>query len=568
MKDTIVNKVKFSNDFRGCAECELSLTSPPLTDLQYGAKIKIRIGNQYFYTGYLFKPQSEFNSKKDVFVYKFFGMRQRYAKQLINLKEYGITSITKSGDAVTYNLNQDIPADTFPNQRIAIRRTDNNANKGYYLITNLTNNSITVNNTLGVAQLTAGGDVIILPASCSNTSFISEVFRDVAKEAVKNFPELVYNPTKIETSTGKVTTGFIDIDGIPYDKMIETLEILGGNQFYMGVDERGEFFFKKIPSGVLEVLNTGYDMKDPGLTLNYNNIANLVTGERTQQRGSSSNGFSVVGTAQPESEALLSQAKYGVYAKRVSLPGYLSNDAIQAVIDNVLAINKEPRNSAKIGELKFDRLYKIGNYAVCPLPDNYNVILNECDTLIGWISGLHISLSLNYQILMTGNASLEVGLGDLSNGEEIRLTLSEGFDLIGKQTISFWIYSSKYGEFITLELTDEIHIHEYEISITTVSQFVLITLDISNINLDVIKELAFKFNNIIEPVVIYIDKINVRKFGAQHVIVPLKKATYNLESHKADIDLEFGDEGESLSEYLQGIQAQIETQKIAATKRD
>ena len=568
VKDTILNKLKFVNDFRGCAECELSLTSAPYTDLQYGAKIKVRIGNQYFYTGYLFKPQAEFNSKRNLFVYKFFGMRQRYASQKINLKKYNITSITKSGDQVTYNFTQSVPSDIFVNQRIGVRRTDNAANNGYFLITNIGSNSVTVTSFFGVAQASAGGDVIILPASCSNTANLSEVFKDVAKQAVKDFPELTYNPTKVEFSAGKLTAGFLDIDGLTYDKLFETLEILSGNQYYMGIDEAGEFFFKKIPSGILEVLNTGYDMVDPGVTLNYNNIANLITGERTAARGSSSNGFVVVGTAQPESDALLSQAKYGVYSKRIQMPAYLSDTAIQAVIDNVLAINKEPRYSAKINNLKFDRLYKIGNYSICPLPDYYNTVVNECETLTGWTAGANISLTIDTQILITGNGSLNVGLTTLSNGEEIRLTLAEDFSLIGKQTISFWIYSSRYGNFTMLEISDGVNYYDYPIDVTTVSQFFLVTIDISEIQLDVIKELAFKFSGVTQSTELYLDKIDVRRFGATHITVPLKKATYDLDSHNANIDLEFGDEGESLSEYLQGIQATIETQKIASVNRN
>ena len=88
------------------------------------------------------------------------------------------------------------------------------------------------------------------------------------------------------------------------------------------------------------------------------------------------------------------------------------------------------------------------------------------------------------------------------------------------------------------------------------------------LELDEIKELAFKFSGVTESLELYIDKIDVRKFGANHVTVPLKKATYDLDSHNANIDLEFGDEGESLSEYLQGIQAQIETQKLATANRN
>ena len=116
---------------------------------------------------------------------------------------------------------------------------------------------MTVTSFFGVAQGSAGGDVIILPASCSNTANLSEVFKDVAKQAVIDFPELAYNPTKIEFSTGKLTAGFFDINGVDYDKIFETLEILSGNQYYMGIDQEGELFFKKIPTGILEVVNTG-----------------------------------------------------------------------------------------------------------------------------------------------------------------------------------------------------------------------------------------------------------------------------------------------------------------------
>jgi hypothetical protein len=567
VKDILLSNFRFTNDFRGCAECEINLNSPPLVDIQYGTKVKIRIGQTFIYTGYLFKPQAEFNSRKGLFAYKFFGLRQRYVKQKITLDKYNITSITKTGNLVTYNFAQTIPSEVFVNQRIGVRRCDSTANNGYFLITDLTTNSITVNSFFGVVQATAGGDAIILPPSCSNSDALSEIFKSIAKEAIKDFPELSYNPSKIEYSTGKVSAGFIDIDSVEYEKMFETLEILSGNKFYMGIDVDGDFFFKKIPESTMQVLNTGYDMVDSGLTLNYNNIANLVTGERTKQRGTNGNGFDVVGTAQPQSEALLSQAKFGVYAKRVQLPAYLSDNSIQAVIDNVLLINKNPRYSAKIEKLKFDRVYEIGNYDICPLPDYYNTILNECESLTGWASETNIVLSIDTSIVTTGNGSLEIALSPLSNGESVTYTTAT-FDLTGKKTLSFWMYSAFIGSYFSLILSDGINEFSFPVNVSTSNQFVFFEFDISEINLDFLTLLRLSFHDINFTGSIFIDKIDIRKFGAIHTNVPLKKASYKFDSHDAYIDLEFGDEGESLSEYLTGIQANIETQKLAAINRN
>lgn len=567
VKDTILNKLKLTNDIRGCADATITLLSAPLYELQYGTKIRVKVGKKYLYTGYLFKPQSEFNSKRNTFEYKFFGLRQRYTKQKVNLTKYFISSIVRTGNTTIYNTSIAIPNTVFAGQRIGVRRCDNKVNNGYYLINDTTEYSITVTNYFGVNQVTSGGDLIILPAACSNSVELSEVFRDVAKEGVKAFPEIRYNPTKIEISPNKFTTGFIDIDSVDYDKIFETLEILSGNQYYMGVDEEGDFFFKKIPTDILDVLNTGYDMSDPGLTLNYNNIANLITGERSKARGTEGNGFDVVGTAKPESDALLSQAKYGVYSKRVQMPAYLSDSVIQDVIDNTLAINKEPRNSAKISNLKFDRFYKVGNYEICPLPDYYMSVVNECDSLTEWTSGDNISLSLNTEILITGNASIEINLSNLSNGQLIILNNLD-IEIVGKKTISFWLFASVGGEYLAINISDGVNNYNYPVVITSVNQFFLVEIDIENTSLENITELYFEVNGVLENTVLYLDKISLRKFGTTHVRVPLKKAIYDLSPHFANIDLEFGDEGESLSEYLQGIQATVETQKLAAINRN
>lgn len=563
VKETILNSVEFNHDFRGSADCIVRLVTAPPFPIVYGAKIRVKIAGKIYYTGYLFRPQSEFNSKKGLFEFKFFGLRKRYEKQEVILPIYNITSITKSGTYATYNFSPSLPAGITANQRIAVRRTDNENNRGYYLIKNFSSNSITVDNFFGVAQATSGGDFVVLPPEWSNSIQISEVFRALAKIGQQTFG-IEYNPAKIEFSSGKMSGGYYDFNGMDFDKAMESIEKSCSGFANLGVDQDGEWFFQLVPEQIRTVLNTGYELNDPALTLNYNTLANVITGERTKGRGDSGNGFDVAAVAGPSGDVNLSIAKYGKYTKRVQLPGFLSDGAIQTIIDRDLQNNKEPRYSAHPKQLRFDRFWDLGDYDICPLPDIYLTVISECDSLDNFTSAPATTISTNQNVVITGAGSLQINT-DYTQTNWVKLT--QDVDLVGKETIEFWINTNTAGDYLSIDLTDGVITENYPVFLSTQNQFVRIVIDLSASALLQLTEITFAFGVTTADILLYVDEISIRKYGAEHIRLPLKKASYKLKPHSAEVDLEFGSESEKLSEYLQALQMQIEKNAQAAKNK-
>lgn len=563
-KETLLNSVEFTHDFKGSADLVLKLLDNTPYPLIYGSKIKIKIGGKTFYTGYLFKPQSEFNAKKGLFEYKFFGLRKRYEGQEIVLPTYNITSITKSGDDVYYYSSTPIPSSVITNQRIGVRRTDNKANNGYYLIQQRGTNWVKITNHFGVDQTTAGGDFNILPYVWSNPAPISEVFKALAQMAASSF-SIGYNAAKIEYSTGHLTSGMVDFDGMDYEKAIESLEKMSLNFATMGVDNEGEFFFKLTPEEPVTVLNTGYEINDPGLSLNYNNLANIITGERTKERGATGNGFEVAAVAEPLEDVNLSIAKYGKYTKRVKVPGYLSDAVIQQIVNSDLQANKEPRFSSKIENVKFDRFWSLGDYAICPLPDVYTDIVSECDSLTNWTHDTNVTLAVNTNVMISGNGSLQINGTPLSSSESFELSVD--YDLTGKTTLEMWMQSNRSGDYLTVSITDGVTTENYPLSITTINQFFRVVIDIKNSALNKLTEIKFTFGTLTQNLLMYFDEIAIKRFTAKHQRLPFKKAIYKLSAHKGSVNLEFGLEGEKLSEFLAAIQTQTEYNNIASRNK-
>jgi hypothetical protein len=569
VRDTLLNSLEFNYDFRGCADLVIRLLSATPFPLVYGTKIRVVVSGiiqfgKVFYTGYLFNPDTEFNSKKDVFEYKFFGMRKRYEKQEISLDIYPITSISKSGANITVYTSGSIPPTIIMNQKVAIRRTDNQVNTGYYSILSYTTNSVTFVNSVGAIQTGAGGDFVILPYAWSVSSLVSDVFKSIALLASAAFG-IGYNISKIQDSVGKTTDGMIDFNEVEYDKAFEILEKRSADYACMGVDEYGDFFYTLIPEKVLTVLNTGYDIADPGLSLNYNNIANVITGERIKERGETGSGFIVAAVAGPLSDVNLSIAKHGTFAKRIQLPAYLSDETIQAIVDADLQQNKDPRYSSKISDMQFDRFYPVGDYDICPLPDVYTDIVDECDTLTNWSHDTHIMLINNTSVLITGNGSLQVDVTTASSGEDFTLTLD--YTLEGKKTIELWLRASMAGNYLTIRITDGVTTENYPLYIGTINQFYRVIIDISNSALTKLTEIKFVFGTVTENITLYIDEVSIKKYTARHIRVPFKKANYKLFPHRGKVSLEFGLESEKLSEFLQSVQMQQEIQKIGARNR-
>lgn len=568
IRDTILNSIEWNHDFRGCADLTIKLLTATPFPLTYGCKIRISVSGivaigKTIYTGYLYKPQSEFNSKKGLFEYKFFGLRKRYEKQEITLPTYSISSIGQSGSNSTFNVSS--ISGISIGQVIAVRRCDNDLNNDYFTITGFTGTSVTVVNAVGVTQATSGGDFVVLPIEWSSANLLSEVFKSVAYLASIAFG-IGYNPSKIETSSGYSTAGLVDFSEMDYDKAFESIEKMAYGFAAMGVDEYGDFFFKVIPSNVITVLNTGYEINDPGLTLNYNNLANVITGERTKGRNSTTNGFDVVTTALPLVDVNLSIAKYGVYTKRVQVPAYLSDSVIQQIVDADLQQNKEPRYSAKIDDVKFDRFYEIGDYAVCPLPDIYTDVVSECDSLTNWTDDTNITLAINTDVLVTGNGALQISAGVSAIGESFYYSLT--YDLFGKKSVEMWLRSNQRGDFLTMQLTDGVTTESYPIYIDTVDQYYRVIIDIDPSVLTNLTEIRFEFGaSTVNGTIVYIDELSIKRLTATHVRMPFKKATYKLTPHTGGVNLEFGLESEKLSEFLQGLQTQIETNKIGARNK-
>ena len=559
IQNTILNSIEYTNSERGSDECTMVLSDLPNFPIAVYSKITITLNGEPDYTGYMWKPQDPGNNKNKTFKYEFFGLRQKYKDTPIKTtQDFTISSIAQSGSTSRYNVTTTTAGIT-TSQMLAAGDCTDDLNNGYRMITAVGSNWFEVTNAVGVNQGGTGGTIRVLPEEWSSSNLVSLLF----SQLVQNYGTglgIEYDSTRIESSTGLYTLGYVDFNGSTLQSAIEMIEKMCLGSYVMGVDREGYYFFKAIPSDIQGVLNVGYQANEFTLTRNFDKIVNVVDIKRSKGKAEGGNGWIIASTG---SDAT-SIAKYGRRQPAdgiVTIPEYFSDTVADLIRDSVLSNYKDPKYFASIKKLKLDTIYNVGNYTLSCYPEVVPTIFDEMDSLSGWTYDANVTHAIDTTTLVTGAGSTKFTVSSTANGETATKS-SLNFSIKGKETLAFWVRGTTVGQFLNASITDGSTTVNTDVYISTPNEFFYFIWDISNSGIDTITELTFTFNGLSSSQDIWIDEIVVNMLTALQITMPFKKVKCSFKSHEYLQDLELGLQYDKLSEYMQGLQTQIASHNI------
>ncbi|MCK6381893.1 MAG: hypothetical protein L6Q54_11700 [Leptospiraceae bacterium] len=552
---TIVKKIKFDLDVRGCGAFEFQLVDIPKFPIPVNTKISFALNGEQIYSGYVWKIPVDGTEKKDTFIYSGFGFNNKMKDRTIELTSSGsITSITNPvGTTYRYNYSGIIPG-IGAGQIVFNKDCSNSANDGKFVITGIGSGYYEVTNIFGAVQAGASGSFRVLPPEWSASMLVSNVFKQIASTYGLGLG-VSYNALNIVDTLGYVTYGSIDFSGMTLEKAFDLLRKFIPNH-YLGIDGTGTYFIKEKPSDIEDNLFVGYGANDLSIDTNFDSIKNIITVTRAKSKSEGGNGWIVSAIGEPASDAETSIAKYGRREEKIQIPAFFDDSAGQAVADNALALKKDPRIYATIKKIPMTKIYPMSDYGLVTKPDEYRFILDECDVLTGWTNGANIIQALDSNILMSGSNSLKYSLTTLSNTET--RVKNYNVKISGKKLFQLWIRSSQVGNLMEVEITDGTNTETFQIIIEQIGQFALYEFDVSNSIVNNITSLTIRFKNITVGTDIHVDEITILRYGSIHYRLPAKKITYNLNENNKYIDMELGTEYNKLDEYMSGLQAQME----------
>ena len=558
IQNSILANIEYEYDEAGSGSCQINfLERSKIGFASFGIVTIDKETRRY--KGYINEFPDDGTNTKEIYTYKIKGLRERLKQMTIEvLQKYDIQSISQSGTNSTFTISETLDYNPIGRMLVSENCSDklNNTNS---IITSYTSSTVTCYNPLGLNQALPQGEFRILPYEWSVPTKISDIFKQVILEYASRYNNgITFNTLKIDDSVGYTSQGWIDLDTLTIDKVFDGLRKMLNGAYILGVDEDGEFFFRKIESEPLDYLYIGYQAHEPEIKAKPGDIFNRITVFRKNGKQETGTGLSVGAIGGPLDDANISAAKYGDRYKEINVPTFFSDEANQLIADNALSRYKDLRYTLKINNLPNDKKYEIGIYQIISPPVDRKLIISEHDTLSGWNIQVGLRASLNTEILNTGFGSTRYAVDATSNGKTA--TYDCDIYLASRKNLNVWIRSNKIGAYVDISITDGVNIYTSEIRIDVTNTFILFVWDISNLPIAKINQVKYTFKNCVTTGVapthfIFFDELSVDIFGAIRYNVPLQKVKVKEMEHSTDVDLQFGEEFDKLSDYLLGLQA-------------
>jgi hypothetical protein len=561
IQNNILSSVEYEYDESGSGACQIQfLQKSKIGFASFGI---VTIDSQTRrYKGYINEFPDEGTNKNDMFVYKIKGLRERLKAITIEVKEkYNIQSITLDGVNTTYAFSESLTYN--PIGRMLVAANCNNKLNNYNaIISSFTANSVTIYHPTGVNQSLPQGEIRILPYVWSVASRVSDIFKHAILTYASRFNNGIrYNSLKIEDSIGFTSQGWIDLDGLTFDKVLDGLRKMLAGAYILGVDEQGEYYFTKINSEPLDYFYIGYSAQNPEIKGKPGDIYNRITVFRKDSKTDTGKGLNVGAIAGPLADANTSAAKYGDRYKDINVPAFFSNEAAQLIADNALARYKDLKYTVAINNLSDDKEYPIGIYQVITPPVDRKLIISEHDTLDGWTIAPEITATINTTFVITGSGSTRYVVNTSANDKQAVFPCN--IYLSKKKYLYLWVRSSQVGNLLDISITDGVSTFTNPVFFDLANNFNLVVWDIGTLTLTKITSVSYKFKNLTASTTIYVDELSVEIFGSIRYNVPLQKVKVKLSEHSTDVDLQFGEEFDKLADYLQGLQALSENSILA-----
>lgn len=567
IQNSIIANIEYEYDEAGSGACEINFLERSKIGFASFGIVTIDKGTRR-YKGFIHEFPDDGSNKNEVFIYKIKGLRERLKQMTIKVSEkYDIQSISQSGTSSTFTISETLSYNPIGRMLVSANSANkfNNTNS---IITSYTFHTVTIYNPLGINQATPQGEFRILPYEWSVSTKISDIFKQVILEYASRYNNgITYNSLKIDDSVGYTSQGWIDLDTLTLDKVFDGLRKMLNGAYILGVDEDGDFFFKQLEDDPLDYLYIGYHVQDAEIKAKPGDIFNRITVFRKNGKQKEGTGLSVGAIGGPLEDANISAAKFGDRYKEINMPSFFSDEANQLVADNALSRYKDLKYTVKINNIPNDKKYKIGIYQVVTPPVDRKLIISEHDSITGWTIQSGITTSISESVLVSGVASTVYGLRTASNNKTA--TYNCNMYLASQAKINLWVRCTHIGQYMDISISDGINTYTNQIFFDTKNTFALFTWDISDLPITKITQVKYTFKNSTgtNPHApresIFVDELSVELFGSIRYNVPLQKVKVKELENYTDVDLQFGEEFDKLSDYLLGLQALSENSILA-----
>jgi hypothetical protein len=385
-----------------------------------------------------------------------------------------------------------------------------------------------------------------------------EIFDDIMQNLVVGNTNVKYNAAKIDLTAGQPTANELDFATNDIATVFDSLALIGGCDW--GVDEDGEAFFTQKSAVIKKVWFIGDGMGSFETSKNSNDIRNSIIVERSQARGSGGNGYQIGGVYRDET----SIAKYGLRELTYKVPGFFGDDEIDIIGPEVLEERKEPKLTGKMKRIflrsESDILPRGRHKFILPL-DSFSEVLLEDSVPSDWSGSLALTNSSTF--VVEGATSLRMALNADLN-EEIEADV----DLFGQlEFIEIWLYATATGQLLEFGFgLTNYNENLQTIRIPVANAWYKFRWNVSATSQQRIKKVGFKIltNSILD---IYLDNINARLRGQQHITMQFKRGTYNIGESGIWTDAEFGQLPKSTSDYTAGLLQQAAENSTALRRR-
>lgn len=551
--NTIFSEFKFKVNRGGnCLDFSFEFNRLPDVPILKFTTVQINIANIPRFFGYITKrPQDGEDGKLR---FSGYGSWKRIAKRkFFNDERFIVNDIAASGSDMIISVSGFISGDK-TGQKVIIKDHVEDKNNGIFDISSNTSSDITVLNPSRVASTAVTGLAIILPAYWVDSVLISEFLKSTLDNHF-NKENVSYLDSKISDTTGVVTAGASNFEGMEFSRFSKIIENILENKYWFGIDGRNEFFLTEKPIEKITTFFAGYDLPEASISIDEEVDGNAITIYRSGNKSGRSKGSVIAGT----SSDATSIAKFGESVYSEDIPAWLSDEIGQKYSDALLTVMSQPSISAKAENMPY-RWYNFGYYGYVTEVGFYNFDLLDFDSLIDWTTGANISATLSNTILVNGANSHRLEL-TASSINETHVKTGIGFKCSGAKVLTLFIRTNtpvKLQIGFGVLYTDNV----FDVSLNGLGKFEPIKIDLSSLTLGMIEEFGIKIIDC-ENALVYFDYGVVNMYSNKHYELELDEAEYLFLPGERKVNLKFGDtrKNAGLGEYISGIKSQVELSK-------
>lgn len=551
--NTIFSDFRFKVNRGGnCLDFSFELNRLPDIPIVKFTTIQVSISNVPRFFGYITKrPQDGEDGKL-----KFSGygtMKRLEKRKLFNDERYIITEIAASGSNMIISVSGFIDGSVI-GQKVVVKDHIEDKNNGVFDISDSTSGSITVLNPARVASTSITGLAVILPTYWVDSELVSDFLKGTLENHV-NKDNVSYLDTKISTSTGILTAGASNFEGMEFSRFSKIIENILQNRYYFGVDGSNEFFLNEKSTEKITTYFAGFDLPEASISIDETVDGNAITIYRSGQKSGRRNGSVIAGVSSDPT----SIAKHGESVYNEDIPAWLDDATGQQYADSLLEVMSVPSIQAKADNMPY-RWYPFGTYGYVTEVGYFNFDLVDFDSLDDWTTGVNISESLSSTILMNGANSHRLELTAASINET-HIKTGIDFRVSSGKVLSLFIRSSAIVT-IQIGIGENWNDNLFEVKLSGLNKFEPIKFDLTGLSIGKVNEVGIKIIEC-EEVILYFDYMTINMYSNKHYDLELDEAEYMFLTDEKKVNLKFGDtrKNAGLSEYIAGIKSQVELSK-------